>query len=137
MKKILFPTDFSETADRAFVYALKMADKMNAQITTLHVWQPVPVLEHYAPMPYEKIYEMLDLANFENYRDEVPHLRALAQENDLGHIKLSHVLDSGLTERAIVSIAEKEQPDLIIMGTQGASGLIYNYIWYIISDICC
>jgi nucleotide-binding universal stress UspA family protein len=39
MKKILFPTDFSQTANNAFVYALQFAASMGAEIITLHVYE--------------------------------------------------------------------------------------------------
>ena len=38
MKKLLFPTDFSETANNAFVYALKMAKSIDAEVIVLHVY---------------------------------------------------------------------------------------------------
>ena len=37
MKKILVPTDFSESATNAFTYALTLANEINASITLLHV----------------------------------------------------------------------------------------------------
>ena len=40
IKKILFPTDFSECANNAFVYALMMADKMEADIEVVHIVFP-------------------------------------------------------------------------------------------------
>lgn len=44
MKKILFPTDFSDNSNNAFVYALKLAEKLQAEVITLHVYQ-FPVLD--------------------------------------------------------------------------------------------
>ncbi|MDZ4331458.1 MAG: universal stress protein, partial [Flavobacterium sp.] len=38
MKKILFPTDFSEVSKNAFIYALKLADSIDAEIITMHVY---------------------------------------------------------------------------------------------------
>jgi nucleotide-binding universal stress UspA family protein len=50
MKKILFPTDFSENSLHAFGYALQLAKKLGAEIITLHVY-PEDVLPYseYAP----------------------------------------------------------------------------------------
>jgi hypothetical protein len=36
------------------------------------------------------MYNVTEL-NFENYKDEVPVLRKIAEENNLTHIKISHV----------------------------------------------
>jgi nucleotide-binding universal stress UspA family protein len=38
MKKILYPTDFSETAENAFIYALQIADTLGASVITLHAF---------------------------------------------------------------------------------------------------
>ena len=38
MKKILFPTDFSNTAQNAFVYALKLAEALDAELDLMHVY---------------------------------------------------------------------------------------------------
>lgn len=40
MKKILFPTDFSESSKRAFKYVKDMALEMNAAITIVHYYKP-------------------------------------------------------------------------------------------------
>ncbi|GAI44926.1 unnamed protein product, partial [marine sediment metagenome] len=39
-KRILFPTDFSEPSKKAFDVALNIANKMNAQLSVLHVVVP-------------------------------------------------------------------------------------------------
>lgn len=135
MKKILFPTDFSETADRAFVYALNLANKIGASITTLHIWQPVVLADTYSSLPYDKIYEMLDLANFENYRDEIPHLRDIARKHGLENVPLDHVLESGLTEETIIEVAKRDKMDLIVMGTQGASGLKELFVGSVTAEV--
>jgi hypothetical protein len=41
------------------------------------------------------MYNVTELSNFENYKDEVPVLRKIAEENNLTHIKISHVLILG------------------------------------------
>ena len=48
MKKILFPTDFSETANNAFVYVLEMAKTFKAEVLVLHVYNlPIVTYEGY------------------------------------------------------------------------------------------
>jgi len=39
MKRILFPTDFSEAANHAFIYALEIAKAFQLPLTVLHVYQ--------------------------------------------------------------------------------------------------
>ena len=71
MKKIIFPTDFSEVSRNAFIYALKLAEFMNAEIVTMHVYQ-LPQANYVNISEYlHEMYDVTELSNFENYKDEV------------------------------------------------------------------
>lgn len=125
MKNIFFPTDFSEAANSAFIYALYLAEKWDATITTFHVFRSVEreVATH-LPITMQRIYEMIELDEFENYRDAIPPLREMAERAGLGHVRVQHVMEKA--EKVIPAIldrAEKEEADIIIMGTTGARGL--------------
>ena len=124
MKKILFPTDFSERANKAFVYALKWAEKYKAQIITLHVYE-LPVLDmSYVDVPiYQaEVYQSLEMNSFENFKDQIPMLREIANQHQLSHIPISNVLLSGDLVANILQIVESEYIDFVIMGTSGATG---------------
>lgn len=128
MKKILFPTDFSDVSNNAFIYALKLAETIHAEIITLHVYQMLqPKFADFSAYLYE-VYEVTELSNFENYRDEVPVLRNIAEENNLGHIKISHVLVEGNFIHEIQKITEEENIDFVVMGTKGATGLKETFL---------
>jgi len=75
MKKILFPTDFSEASINAFIYALKLADSIKGEIITLHVYDLPQVGYSNVPGVLNEIYDLIELGNFENYKDQVPFLR--------------------------------------------------------------
>ena len=51
MKKILYVTDFSKNAEKAFNFALKIAEKHDADLVMLHVFDVLPVFGH----PYSTI----------------------------------------------------------------------------------
>lgn len=123
MKKILFPTDFSKNSLNAFVYALHLAKKTSAEIVTLHVY---PIIAGTYGDYYDFIYENYDineLAQFENYKSEVPKLRMLAEKEQCQSVRVSHILKQGDAVNDILDIAEKENADMIVMGTTGASGV--------------
>lgn len=123
MKKILFPTDFSELSKNAFIYALNLAESINAEIVTMHVYQ-LPQANYVNVSEYlHEIYDVTELSNFENYKDEVPILRKIAEVHNLGHIKISHVLILGNLVPEIKKITENENFDFVVMGTKGATGL--------------
>ncbi len=123
MKKILFPTDFSDNSLNAFRYALHLADKIQAQIISLHVYNgPEGFYQEYYDFLIEN-YTITEWSEFENFKSEVPKLKAIAEKNNLAHINLSHMLERGVAVQSIVEIAAAEKVDYIVMGTTGASGL--------------
>lgn len=124
MTKILFPTDFSEKANNAFIYALKWAEKYDAEITTLHVYE-LPILDmSYVDVPiYQaEVYQSLELNSFENFKDQIPVLREIANQHNLGHIPIKNVLLSGDLVANILQLVESERINFVIMGTSRVSG---------------
>lgn len=123
MNKILFPTDFSDAAQQAFLYALHLADKFGAEITTLHAYELPQVSDIELTPNLRKFYDNLDLYEFESYRDAIPPLVDTARAHGFDHIPLQHVLKKGDAEAAILELAVTDAIDLIVMGTTGARGL--------------
>lgn len=123
MKKILFPTDFSKTANNAFVYALEMAKFIKAELIVLHVYDLPPVSYEGYPVYVADVYESIELSNFENFKDQVPLLRKIAEEHNLDSISMSHVLEQGDLISVMKRLVKDEKIDLIVMGTSGATGL--------------
>lgn len=124
MTKILFPTDFSEKSNNAFIYALKWAEKYDAEITTLHVYE-LPILDmSYVDVPiYQaEVYQSLELNSFENFKDQIPVLREIAARNNLGDIPIKNVLLSGDLVSNILQLVESEHITFVIMGTSRVSG---------------
>jgi nucleotide-binding universal stress UspA family protein len=135
MKKILFPTDFSDVSKNAFIYALKLADAINAKIITLHVYQlDSPALLD-GSIYLQEIYEYEELSEFENYKDEVPLLRNIAHTNNLGHIPISNVLMQGSLVSEILQISKQENIDYIVMGTNGATHLSQIFLGTTLTNI--
>nr|WP_315211208.1 universal stress protein [uncultured Flavobacterium sp.] len=128
MRKILFPTDFSEVSKNAFIYTLKLADSIDAEIITMHVYQ-LPQANYVNVSEYlHEIYDVTELSNFDNYKDEVPILRHIAEENNLDKVKISHVLILGNLIEEIQKITKHENIDFIVMGTKGATGLKETFL---------
>lgn len=128
MEKILFPTDFSNASNNAFLYALKLADSIDAEIITLHVYQ-LPKISYVNVTEYlHEIYDVVELSNFENYKDEVPILRHIAEVNNLDKVKISHVLISGNLIDEIQKITKYENINFIVIGTKGATSLKETFL---------
>jgi nucleotide-binding universal stress UspA family protein len=122
MKKILFPTDFSDVANNAFIHALEFAKIIKGEILLLHTFE-LPVIENqFTPDSYFAIYDSMQLTQFDMFKDQVPKLRELAEKQHLENIKLSHKLTEGDLIFNIKRTIEEENIDFVIMGTSGATG---------------
>ena len=135
MNKILFPTDFSEAANRAFVYALQFAEKWQATITTLHVFSPVDIMDVYAPYGYQDVQEALKKNQFNRYLESVEALKKMAEEHGFAEVKIKHIMEEGPTVSSIITVAERESVDLIVMGTTGAHGLKELFISSVAAEV--
>lgn len=121
MKKILFPTDFSEAATNAFVHALEFAKIVNAELILLHTFE-IPVYDsQFFPENYASIYSSIELAKFEMFKDEIPKLRTLAMERNLEDIVIKHRLMDGDLLYNLKNAVEEDKIDFVIMGTTGVS----------------
>lgn len=125
MKNILFPTDFSPTSENAFVYALHLANQLNAKLTVFHHFEMPVISSSHAGTPelMGSVYETIELNHFEEFKKEVENLRAIAEEKGLSQVEMSFVLEEGLFVSNVEYLVEKESIDLIVMGTNGANNL--------------
>lgn len=122
MKKILFPTDFSQVANNAFVHALEFAKIVQGELILLHTFD-LPVYDNqFFPENYNVIFDSLQLSQFEMFKDEIPKLRAIAEERNLDKIKISHRLMDGNLIYNIKKSIKEDHIDFVIMGTSGATG---------------
>jgi len=122
MKKILFPTDFSDTSLNAFKYALNIANKMSASISTVHTFM-TPVVGSTPMVMVEEMTTLTEQLEMEDYKQFNKKIHELAADENLTHIRIDHRLEFGLTISEIINIAEKEAVDMILMGSDGAEGL--------------
>lgn len=123
MKNILFPTDLSEAAQKAFVYALQLADNQGASITTLLVFKKPIIKGAHLPSTMEEFYATYDLTEFQNYKDSIPPLHDLIKSEGYEHLDVKHAMEEGDTIETILRVAKENECDLIVMGTTGAKGL--------------
>ena len=114
MEKILYATDFSKNAENAFNFALKMAEKSQAELIMLHVFNDPAVWTYpYTKDPFEikrqatKAWKNTLQELFEQYKTSV---------------KVKYVaLENPSVVKAILSVIKKENPGLIITGIKGKS----------------
>lgn len=121
MKKILFPTDFSETANNAFVHALEFANIVNGELLLLHTFE-LPILDdQFFLINYASIYDSVEVADFERFKNEIPKMKAIAAKRHLEHIVIKHRLVNGDLLHNMKSFVANDKIDFVIMGTNSVS----------------
>ncbi len=118
MTKILVPTDFSETAEKALRYALQIASRSNGEVYLCHIYTPIsnPFIETVDQRESYNIgHEMNLMSDLHKLRDKV--------QPEAAGVKIITVLGRSPLVGSILKFAEDNQIDIIVMGTQGASGL--------------
>lgn len=120
IRRILFPTDFSEHADHAWSYALTFAREFGAELHLLHVLAPPPRLtETYATdLDPEKLLEA--------FRAEATEAlaRHLQDAKNRG-LECRVEIRVGVDFREIIDYARSAEADLIVMATHGRTGLAH------------
>ncbi len=117
IKNILFPTDFSPSANNAIKVAVEIAKSHSAKLHLLHV-----IIPHYVSMigeiPFGTTYDAwadLEKINKQNLEDLAKSLRKKHQISVSIHTKIGYVSDT------IEKTTHQHDIDLIIMGTHGSS----------------
>jgi nucleotide-binding universal stress UspA family protein len=123
MKKILVPTDYSNDAKNAAIYALEIAAKTNSEIIFLHTYH-VPVFdnESNAYESYKIILENIEKEEEQKMKVFLDDLKEF-ENGKFKSIDISSRVNLGFLKDIILEIAQNEKIDLIVMGTRGASGI--------------
>src|SRR5688572_21197048 len=116
-RRLVVPTDFSETADRALAVAIDMARVMPAHISLLHVHSPLMLL----PPPIDMVSLDAIFPKALQKLEEALEVRA-GRVRDAG-ISCDIELIEGAPHVEIVNQAQKENAELIVLGTHGRGGL--------------
>src|SRR5579885_295834 len=111
LQTILYPTDFSEAAECAFPVAVALARENKARLIVLYV-NPPPVsygeivAERQEPSDHASLWQLLRTVSA-----------------DRAGVRVEHRLEEGDAAATILSVAAKENADLIVIGTHGRTGL--------------
>ncbi len=117
-RHVLCPVDFSSHSDRAMEYAGELAQRFKADLTVLHVvYDPLDITCSHVPHPpLEQLREEM-IREAEQLLQRRVHRRLRL----LPRVKTMVV--AGPPYRQIIRYAQEHHVDLIVMGTQGLTGL--------------
>jgi nucleotide-binding universal stress UspA family protein len=117
MKRLLCATDFSEPAVAAERQAVRLARALGAELVLVHVASE-------APLWRESVYTPDVRAVFEGQRRwAADTLTARIQALAADGMTARSVVKVGVAWEEIVRLAAEEHADMIVMGTQGRTGL--------------
>jgi universal stress protein A len=126
--KILAPTDFSEDSNNALGYAEDLARKFGAEIILLHVAQALAPVSFGLepgitpdPLALETIGRIAEEQRLAAQRELDRTVNRLRESG----LKARSLMRVGAAFLEIISTAQSESVDLIVMGTHGRTGLAH------------
>jgi nucleotide-binding universal stress UspA family protein len=122
MKKILVPTDFSDHAHYALKVAAEIAKKNNGEVILLHMLE----LPSQAGDAIGSGHELPEIMLFKNAA--INKLEELMDDPCLDGVNVSEVIQFELAFDGIMNISKKNNVDLVVMGSHGASGFKEMFI---------
>jgi nucleotide-binding universal stress UspA family protein len=117
LQRILVAVDFTETSDKAFDFALQLAEKFGASVTAMHAFE-IPVIG----FPDGALVATADIAS--RIQEAARQgLDAAVRARDGRGVKIESLLREGNAQEEIRAVAEGMHADLIVIGTHGRKGL--------------
>ncbi len=113
IKKILFPTDFSEFANHALIYVKEFANLHGAKVILLHVNEMANYANGYGFGPTYYEYD-IDIKNY-----SIQQMNKLKDSLSKEDFEVETQISQGNPFVAIVESSKKHNVDLIIMATHG------------------
>lgn len=121
IKKILFPTDFSPTAQNAFKHCLILADYYQAKVEVLHVVFPEYAAMDVPVVSMETTREKAETATAVLHSFVKLGLDQAQVAYSLQQVpRVEELVEIGIPIGSIIKIAEERHADLVLMGTKGA-----------------
>ncbi len=114
MHRILVPTDFSDNTQTALNYAIDLANQFSCKLTLFNTYK----LSHRAGM-----FIGVERLMREESREQMAELLKKTRGRVEKEVILEGKVAKGEAITTIIRAAKKLETDIIVMGTQGASGL--------------
>jgi len=118
-EKILYPTDFSDVAKKAFQYVKQLKEAGGKEVVVLHVIDQsnLDLLSTYSTI---QDYLNIEKEIKEKASEEITFL--VNELKQLGFIVKSRI-EKGIPFREVLRVAEEEKPSVIVVGSHGKSNL--------------
>ena len=125
--KLLIAIDGSKESMDAAYYAINVSNKFNAELYAIHVVKDPAYVEMFSFGIYDVETPFQRKSSLEHIRQKAKEwfdeIKAKANEKNIQLSKTELIGTSTSVEAAIVDYAEKNNIDLIVLGTKGYSGI--------------
>ncbi len=114
LKKVLVPTDFSDSARHAFSYGLSFAAEYEAELVLLHVVENLTVgyASDLVPVPMAEVFQ--EISGYAK-----AELQKLAEEARKRGVSVTELVVQGKPSAEIIRHAAENEVDMIVLGTHG------------------
>lgn len=114
LRKVLVPTDFSDSARHALTYGTSFAREYEAELTLLHVVENLTVgyASDLFPVPMQEVFQ--EISGYA--KTELAKLGALARERKVSVVEQ---VVQGKPSAEIIRYARETEVDMIVLGTHG------------------
>ena len=114
-KHVLIATDFSAASERALACALPIVQRYHSAVSIVHAISP----ETREPVTFDPLPAVLDRPRLRAERE----MGRLADEAAIKNLSPHIVLEHGTVWDVLSSVIEREDIDLLVLGTHGRGGL--------------
>ncbi|HVN72840.1 MAG TPA: universal stress protein [Desulfomonilia bacterium] len=118
-EKILFPTDFSDVAQKALQYVKRLKEAGGQEVVVLHVIDQsnLELLSSYSTIQdFMSIEREIEKRSYEEIALVVNELKQLG-------LTVKERVEKGIPLRVVLKVAEEENPSIIVVGSHGKSNL--------------
>jgi nucleotide-binding universal stress UspA family protein len=114
LRKVLVPTDFSDSARHAFSYGLSFAAEYEAELVLLHVVENLTVgyASDLFPVPMAEVFQ--EISGYAK-----TELSKLAEDARKRGVSVSELVVQGKPSAEIIRHAAESEVDMIVLGTHG------------------
>ncbi len=122
-RKILYPTDFSESSDRAIPYILKLKEAGTREIVLLHV-----IDVRYGGMVeavtwFGETVQQFEMELYNKLKQDSEKRLEMIRKKLSRHYKIKVIIQNGIPFKVIIDTAEEEKVSLIVLGSHGKSNI--------------
>jgi len=126
IRRILVPVDFTVHAENAAFFAVRIAEKLKADVKLVNAYldpmgTPQTYLESYTyQLNIDKVIREVEEETYKSLDTMAGRVKSYISENEIKDVKVRFDLFKGNAVDVILTVVEEYKPAMVIMGTRGS-----------------